>query len=172
MDNKFGDITINKKYFKYILFDINQLIILIKTKEKLIKSLEESIRALRKEEHFNIYKLIEENIKIHPYETLYFIIYKSNEIIATSRIIFKQKSKSCYINMVFTNEKYRGNKICQFNINKLIELTKHLFNSYKLEVYNNNIPAIKCYENVGFKFVKEIIINKYNIQNQMKYICK
>ena len=74
--------------------------------------------------------------------------------------------------MVFTNKKYRGNKICQFNLNKLIELIKHLCNSYKLEVNNNNIPAIKCYENIGFIFVKEIKINKYNILNQMKYICK
>ena len=48
-----------------MLFDINQLIILIKTKKKLINSLEESIRTLRNENHFNIYKLIEEDIKKH-----------------------------------------------------------------------------------------------------------
>lgn len=168
--NNFGNITINKKNYKYMLFDINFLIFLIKTKQLLINSLEASIRLLRDDNNFNIYTLIKENIYVHPYNTLYFIIYKSNEVISTSRIIYKQKSKSCYINMVFTNEKYRGNKICQYNINKLIKLTNHIFNKYKLEVFNNNLHAIKCYENIGFTFFKKLKY-KNNIINQMIYIC-
>jgi ribosomal protein S18 acetylase RimI-like enzyme len=72
--------------------------------------------------------------------------------------------------MVFTNEKYRGNKICQKNIDKIIKLTKHMFTTYELEVDPNNIAAIKCYENIGFKFIKTIIYNKINSYNLMRYI--
>jgi predicted GNAT family N-acyltransferase len=155
-----------------MLFDVNTLIILIKTKKKLITSLEDSIKILRNINIFNIIKLVEENISTYPYETLYFIIYKSNEIIATSRLIYKPSSKSCYINMVFTNEKYRGNKICQNNIKKIISLTKNMFNIYELEVKPENFAAIKCYENVGFVFVKTVTYTKNGsnyILNLMKY---
>jgi len=165
MNNLSGEILINNTKFNYILFDINTLIILMKIKKKLIKSLEECIKSLRQQDNFNIIRLVSENVLHYPYETLYFMIYKKNEVIGTSRIMYKQTSKKCYINMVFTNEKYRGNKICQNNIKKLIELTKNIFNIYELEVRPDNVIAIKCYENIGFTFIK---IDKYN-NNIMRY---
>jgi len=78
--------------YKYILFDINTLITLMKTKKILINSLEESIKLLRKQSNFEIYNLIKENILIYPYETLYFLIYKLTEVIGTCRLIFKSRS--------------------------------------------------------------------------------
>jgi len=141
----------------------------MKIKKKLMSSLEECIKSLRQLDNFNIIKLVSENILHYPYETLYFMIYRKNEVIATSRIMYKQASKKCYINMVFTLEKYRGNssirllisafrtdnfdslcssplsvrnKICQNNIKKLIELTKNIFNTY--EFINRIITTRYC----------------------------
>lgn len=166
-----GNIIINNSTYKYMFFDILTLIYLIKTKKKLISSFEESIKLLRKNNNFNIINIIKENILTHPFETRYFIIYKSNKIISTSRIIYKPKSKLSYISMVFTNEKYRGKKICYSNIKKLIKLTQNMFNIYELEVRPDNLPAIKCYENIGFKFTKTINYvknDKDNIYNLMR----
>ena len=65
--------------------------------------------------------------------------------------------------MVYTNINYINQKICQNNLKKLIKLTN--FNKYELDVNTTNSLAIKCYENIGFKFIKEYEIdnNKYNL---------
>ena len=136
----------------------------------LTKSLEKSIGLLRNSNKFQIIGLIYEDLRDHPSITQYFIIYKNDEIISTSRII--SSKKSAYINMVFTNPKYRGKKICQNNIQKLIKLTDN-FNTYELEVEPDNVPAIKCYESIGFKYVKQTVHtvnNKKIYANLMRYV--
>ena len=58
-----------------------------------------------------------------------------------------------------------------FKYKKLIKLTQNMFNIYELEVRPDNLPEIKCYENIGFKFVKTINYvknDKDNIYNLMR----
>jgi ribosomal protein S18 acetylase RimI-like enzyme len=50
---------------------------------------------------------------------------------------------------------YRGQKICQNNIKFILDATKRLINTFELEVDITNSAAIKCYENNGFKIIKE-----------------
>jgi RimJ/RimL family protein N-acetyltransferase len=155
--------TGNIKNFKYMLFDVNGLIILMKKNIELTISLENTIKTYRKEKDFKLLNLINEDINYYPYNVLYFIIYKNNEIITTSRLIYKNKNG--YINLVYTNPEYRNQKLCFTNLTKLMNLTNDLCNKYELDVDYDNLPAIKCYENIGFKFVKEHNkILRYNIK--------
>lgn len=89
------------------------------------------------------------------------IIYLTyeNKIIAIGRIIYELKG---YINMINVNKNMRGNKICNFLIEKIIKMTKKYYNinEYLLHVEKNNIPAIKCYESIGFKITRSN--NEYN----------
>jgi hypothetical protein len=57
--------------------------------------------------------------------------------------------------MVYTNPEYRGQKICQTNIEYIINLTKKYIKTYELKVDVDNIAALKCYENNGFKKIRE-----------------
>jgi hypothetical protein len=161
---------LNKKY-NYILFNTLQLINFKKTNSELINSFENIVKEHREKPLFNICNLINENFNYYPFECLYFIIYSNidKNIISTSRIIFKDNC--AYIDMVYTNKDYRNKKVCTINISKLIKLTKKYFNIYELEVRPNNIYAIKCYENIGFKFIKTVQYSSH-ISNLMKLIIK
>ena len=61
--------------------------------------------------------------------------------------------------MVATNLKFQNKGFCKLSIKKLINITKHQFNSYELEVNPDNLSAIKCYEKNNFKIIKKL---KYN----------
>jgi RimJ/RimL family protein N-acetyltransferase len=155
-----GQIKIQDEICKYKLFDIHEIIEIIKNHNKLALSLEECIGLLRGEKNFTILNIILEDIQYHPHKVLYFMIYKGHEVIGTSRLIFNENSKTGYINMIFTNVKYKNKHVCQLNLEKIIALTK--LKMYELEVDIENVSAIKCYENVGFKIIKKIK-NKYNL---------
>ena len=78
-----------------------------------------------------------------------YLIY-DNKIIAIGRIIYHSEG---YINMINIAKNLRGNKICNFLIEEIVNLTKkyHNINKFLLHVKKDNIPAIKCYEHNGFK---------------------
>lgn len=158
---------LNKNY-NYILFNTLQLINLKKTNPELINSFENIVKEHRKKPEFTINFLINENFNYYPFECIYFLIYSNidNIIISTSRIIFKDKC--AYINMVYTNKDYRNKKVCHINISKLIKLTKKYFDIYELEVKADNIYAKKCYENIGFKFIKNTKYSSTHNLNLMK----
>ena len=118
--------------------------------------------------HFKIDKLIEEEKKFDPKKVNYFIIFKDNNLVSCVRLIYKNNSKSCYLNMIHTNKNYRNKGICKKTLNKLIYLTNNKFNKYELEVEENNIPAIKCYEKVGFVLDKKYKYNNIKV-NLMIY---
>ena len=113
----------------------------------------------RNNPNFKIEKLIQENKYFYPEIVNYFIIYKNNEIISCARLIYKNNSKQVYLGMVHTNHKYRNKNICTRTIDKIISITKNIFSKYELEVEEDNIAAIKCYQKNGFKYVKT---KKYN----------
>ena len=163
-----NNIIINKVKYKYFLFNINDLINLIKNNKLLIKSFENLMIEHRNNPDFKINRLIHENKKSHPENVNYFIIFKNHKMVSCARLIYKTNSKSCYLNMIHTNKNYRNQGICKRTLKKLIQLTNNKFNKYELEVEENNIPAIKCYEKVGFIFEKKYKYNNIKI-NLMIY---
>ena len=155
-----NNININKKKYTYFLFNSNDLINLIKNNNLLIKSFQNIMIEHRNNPNFKIDKLIEEERKIHPEKVNYFIIFKDNNLVSCVRLIYKNNSKSCYLNMIHINKNYRNQGICKKTLMKLIYLTNNKFDKYELEVEENNIPAIKCYEKVGF-----VVDKKYKYNN-------
>ena len=129
-------IEINKKKYNYKLFDTNELIELSRHDKKFIKALEDTIKIYRNNNSFIITNLINEYIISDPNSmTKYSVIYKKNDIVSTSRIIYNKKSG--YINLVYVNPEYRGQKICQNHIQHLIKLTN--LSKYELHVLKDNI---------------------------------
>ena len=153
-------IIINKKKYNYKLFDTSELIELIRYDKKFIKLLEDTIKIYRNNDKFIITNLVNEyiNSEINT-QTKYSIIYKKNIIVSTCRFIYNKKLG--YFNLVYTNPDYRGQQICQNHIKHLINLSREYINKYELHVLKDNIPAIKCYENIGFKKIKEDNDNTY-----------
>jgi RimJ/RimL family protein N-acetyltransferase len=154
-----GDIEISEQVYKYKLFNTLELINIIKYNPILTKSIEKCICKYRKRDTFNILDLISESIYSSPFECYYFIIYNesNNNIISTSRIFFDRENAIGFICLVYTSEKERNKGVCKIMMYKLIELSVSLFKCkiFRLSVLSDNIPAIKCYENVGFVFQRE-----------------
>jgi ribosomal protein S18 acetylase RimI-like enzyme len=158
-------IEINKRKYNYKLFDTNELIELLRHNKTFIKSLEDTIKIYRNDNKFIITHLISEYIISDPNSmTKYSVIYKKNVIVSTSRIIYNKKSG--YINLVYVNPEYRGQKICQNHIQHLIKLTN--LTKYELHVLKDNISALKCYENIGFKKIKDVEHNTYLMRLKIK----
>lgn len=64
---------------------------------------------------------------------------------------FTKVDNSCEIARVVVNRDYQNKRIGQFMINELIkELHKKGYNSIRLAVEVNHVPAIKLYEKCGF----------------------
>ena len=150
----YGKLSINNKKYQYIYCDIYGLLLFIDNdinyKKSLITRL--SIRPNNKD----IYNLVIENYRNEERgsKVLYLIIYNEKDIVSTSRIFYKNKG---YITFVYTHKSYRGKKLCQYNIKKLLELSieKLKIKKYHLEVEKDNKPAIKCYLKCDFKIIKK-----------------
>ena len=70
-----------------------------------------------------------------------------------------------YLGFMFVPKTYRGNQFNKYIISALIEWCKarHIF-EIRLDVYDENIAAIKAYEKTGFK--KHMINMRLDIKNQ------
>lgn len=164
-----GSVSINGKKYKYKFFDTTELINLIRHDKKFTDALELAIQTYRNNQAFKIKDLVSEYIYYRPDDiTTYYIIYTKNVIVSTVRFYYNLDKKTAYFNMVYTNPEYRGQKICQTNIEHLISITKDKIKKYELEVDVNNPAAIKCYVNVGFKKVKEVNLGADNIYYLMR----
>ena len=150
---KKGYISITKQNYNYELLDGHTLINYMKTKKNLMMSFENILRKYRNNPLFQLLKIIQEEINIHPEDTLYLIIYKKDEVISCARLNIK--NNYCYLNMIVVNEKYRRMGLCTKIINKCILLTKNHVKKYALDVEKENKHAIKCYENNGFAIIKK-----------------
>ena len=153
---KNGSIILNNKKYNYKIFDTLGLVDLIRNNKKFTDALENAIKIYKKYPNFHISKLVNEWIYYRPDDiTTYFIVYKKNIIVSTMRFYYNLDLQSAYFNMVYTNPEFRGQKICQTNIAYMINLTKKHIKKYELEVDINNLAAVKCYENNGFKRIKK-----------------
>ena len=152
-------IEINGKRYNYKLSDTTGLIELIKYEDHFIKLFANTIKIYRGDESFAIMDLIDEYMN-SPLNSItkYSVIYKKDVIISTCRFIYTKKRG--YFNLVYTNPEYRGQQICQNHIKYLIGVNKGI-QIYELHVLKNNTSAIKCYENIGFKKIKEGSHNDY-----------
>ncbi len=142
--------------YHYIFCDTVGLLLFLKFNEKISQSLVDIMEEHRGHE-FNIIDFVIEyfDAKEKNNETLYLFLFDDNEIITTSRLIYNNKTG--YINAVHTNKKFRGKKLCQKTIKRLITLATKKTNIKKIEldVEVDNIPAIKCYERSGFRIIKK-----------------
>ena len=161
-----GSIVINENRFKYKIFDTDGLIDIIRHNKKFSDLFEDSIRKYRNAPQFEIFQLVREYITYRPDSVLvYFIIYKNGEIVSMLRFYYYVKKSYGYFNLVYTNPKYRGQGICQNMVRFIIDNSKKYIKKYELEVITNNIPAIKCYEKVGFKYIRKVNLSQssYNL---------
>ncbi|MDD7886810.1 GNAT family N-acetyltransferase [Flavivirga sp. 57AJ16] len=69
-----------------------------------------------------------------------------------------------YLGFMFVSKKHRGKRLNKMIIDALLKWCKarHVF-EIRLDVYDDNIPAIKAYEKVGFK--KHMINMRLDIEN-------
>jgi RimJ/RimL family protein N-acetyltransferase len=154
---KNGTIVINNKKYKYKIFDNDGLIDIIRHNKKLCHIYEDAIRKYRNAPLFEIFQLVKEYVYYRPdSELVYFIIYKKDEIVSMLRFYYNIKKSFGYFNLVYTNPLFRGQGICQNMMRSIVELSKKYIKKYELQVVENNIPAIKCYEKVGFKYVRKV----------------
>jgi ribosomal protein S18 acetylase RimI-like enzyme len=82
------------------------------------------------------------------------------------------KEKTYNVGNIFIFPKYRGKGICKLMLNKLINYvrTKKLATRLKLDVYETNISAIKCYVSIGFtKHNNQIADNWLNKNKKQLY---
>ena len=101
-------------------------------------------------------------------KVIYSIVFNDTDIVSTSRLIYDQNNG--YISLVYTNPTFRGNQICFNNIKKIIEYAKKIkLMTVSLNVNNDNLGAIKCYNKCGFKTIKKNDIEQkmiYHLLNQ------
>ena len=163
---KTTDIIINNKKYHYKLLTIFEFIIWLCKNKKIRRSIKKCL-IMHRHPFFKFKDLINEYNKNKEIgkETLFLFIYRKNEMITSSRFIYKDTIG--YINMVHTNVKYRLQGFCNHNIKLLLELTSKLVNKITLEVLQENNSAIKCYENNGFKIIKKIIDKKENLYDML-----
>jgi len=123
---------------------------------------EQLMKIHNSESKYNIGTLISNNLNSNYKQPLLgkiiLVINKDGELkeVASSAIAELETSDKIYISNVFVKEEYRGKKLCQTMLMKLMESYKDDKNgTFMLDVNKANIGAIKCYENLGFKVIQE-----------------
>ena len=88
-------------------------------------------------------------------EVMYSMILGQDEVASLARIGYGKHEG--YIDAVHTNVNFRGKKLCQKNLNRLLDIMYQRFeiDTVTLNVVIDNAPAIKCYKNCGFKIMRK-----------------
>lgn len=144
-------------YYKIVGFD-NMIRWFIKHNDYL-RQFENIMQIHNNNPNYNLGTFISSNTsskyKIPLVGKLILLIDKSNKKLAGSAVGELETSAKIYISNVFVHEMYRGKKLCQNMIQKLIESYDNVELKFVLDVNKLKISAIKCYENVGFKILQE-----------------
>ena len=99
-----------------------------------------------------------------------FVAEIENEIVASGYAKIKtdrhylKHEKQGYLGFMYVSEKHRGKRLNKYIIDALLNWckAKHVY-EIRLDVYEDNLPAIKAYEKVGFK--KHMINMRLDIKN-------
>jgi ribosomal protein S18 acetylase RimI-like enzyme len=111
----------------------------------LAKSFETCIKDLRNQTRFTYTDILKESEK-DKRDVRIALLISGNTVIFITRIL--KKGTTAEINMVYTNPKFRGKGYCKNILKKIIQKTRAV--NFFLDVKKNNIPAINCYEKIGF----------------------
>ena len=153
-----GKLSKDGKKYNYEYMDLFGLLLFYKIKPKLGKSFLNYMKSTRNSNFELIDLTIEHFISLQDkYENTFFlIVHDCNEIISTIR--WNVKKNNAYISCVATTQNFRRKGFCTSSVKKMLAISKKFnkTNSFKLEVYIDNINAIRCYEHVGFKIKKTI----------------
>ena len=142
----------------YVYCDVQYLINIFKEHKILFDNYNELLKMHRPQDTtVDFFKVIREEVtKYHVNGSLtyYQLIYdpENFDVICILRCIVNTEHES-YINMVHTNVLYRNMKYCQKSLSLFMKYVQPKIVS--LYVDKTNIPAIKCYESVGFIIVSE-----------------
>ena len=104
-----------------------------------------------------------------PYSEV-FVAEIENEIVASGYVKIKsdrhylKHEKQGYLGFMYVSEKHRGKQLNKHIIDALLQWCKlrNIF-EVRLDVYDDNIPAINAYQKVGFK--KHMINMRLDIEN-------
>lgn len=99
-----------------------------------------------------------------------FVVEINNEIVASGYAKIKpdrhylKHKKQGYLGFMFVKDNHRGKGLNQLIIDALLHWckTQNIF-EIRLDVYEDNLPAIKAYEKAGFK--KHMINMRLDIEN-------
>ncbi|MFH4963379.1 GNAT family N-acetyltransferase [Gaetbulibacter sp. M235] len=99
-----------------------------------------------------------------------FVVEKNNQIVASGYAKIKgdrhylKHDRIGYLGFMFVHKEHRGQGLNKLIINELLNWCKErsVF-EIRLDVYDDNIAAIKAYEKVGFK--KHMINMRFNIND-------
>lgn len=104
-----------------------------------------------------------------PYSEV-FVAEIDKEIVASGYAKIKpdrhylKHTKQGYLGFMYVSEIYRGKQLNKYIIDALLKWCKsHNIFEIRLDVYQDNIPAIKAYEKVGFS--KHLINMRLDIEN-------
>ena len=111
----------------------------------LAKSFESGIKDLRNQTRFSYTDIVKESEK-DSRDVRIALLISGNTVIFVTRVL--KKGTTVEINMVYTNPKFRGKGYCKNTLKKIIQKTRAV--NFFLDVKKNNIPAISCYEKIGF----------------------
>lgn len=99
-----------------------------------------------------------------------FVAEIDNEIVASGYAQIKidkpylKHKQQGYLGFMFVSQKHRGNQLNKLIVDELLKWCKSrgVF-EIRLDVYDENIPALKAYEKAGFK--KHLINMRLDIEN-------
>ncbi|AUP80159.1 GNAT family N-acetyltransferase [Flavivirga eckloniae] len=114
--------------------------------------------------YYNIDELItHEDSEVFVAEINGNIVASGYAKIKTDRHYLKHTHQG-YLGFMYVSEAHRGKRLNKMIVDALLKWCKarHVF-EIRLDVYNDNIPAIKAYEKAGFK--KHMINMRLDIEN-------
>ncbi|MFV9549921.1 GNAT family N-acetyltransferase [Algibacter sp. PT7-4] len=145
---------------------LKDLPVLLKFEQGVIEA-ERPFDITIKDEKTNYYNISE--LITSPNSVVY-VAEVDNKIVASGYAKIKldrhylKHKKQGYLGFMFVLENFRGNQLNKYIIDTLFAWCKNQdVYEIRLDVYHDNIPAIKAYEKVGFK--KHMINMRLDISN-------
>ncbi len=122
-----------------------------------------------KEGNINYYNIAD---LINNDDSEVFVVEKDQHIVASGYVKIKEDrhylkhDKIGYLGFMFVLKEYRGLELNKLIIHELLNWCKerNIF-EIRLDVYNDNLPAIKAYEKIGFN--KHMINMRLNIKDSV-----